>query len=248
METTYHISLILPCLITLIVIGLIGFTAYMLFGGNQKLKVKRHDETSQRFLQEKAPALLPWEPAKALRDLSSLCVRTAESSGIGPWSHCRGSVRSLSNRRASWLAFSVNTQNREGSIVVHTSANEIMVNVRRKLPPEDKRQAEILIDSRILGYYNLNTREFFDEIGRPIGRITGGKLIVMQGMSNYVTVEMHGSEIAQMNTEPFSWFERILPMPPVFKPYRLSLTAQEEWWLVALYAIALYRDCLTTSI
>ena len=248
METTFSISLILPFFITLIVIGLIGFTAYMLFGGSQKLKVKRRDETSQRFLQEKTPTLLPWEPAKAIRDLSSLCVRRAESSAIGPWSHWRGTVRSLSNRRASWLAFSVNTQNRDASIIVHTSANEIMINVSRELPPENKRRAKILIDSRIFGYYNLNTREFFDEIGRPIGRITGGKLIVMQGISNYVTVIMHGSEIAQMNTEPFSWLERILPMPPVFKPYRLSLSTQEEWWLIVLYAIALYRDCLISSI
>jgi hypothetical protein len=248
METTFSISLLLPGFITLIVIGLIGFTAYMLFGGNEKLKVKRRDETSQRFLQEKTPTLLPWEPAKALRDLSSLCVRTAESSAIGPWSHCRGTVRSLSNRRASWLAFTVNRQNRDGSIVVHTSASEIMITVHRAFTSEDKRQAEILIDNRVLGYYNLNTREFFDETGKPIGRITGGKLILMQGISNYVTVKMRGSEIAQMNTQPFSWFEGILPMPPVFKPYRHNLTTQEQWWLVALYAIALYRNCLSSNI
>lgn len=248
METSFSINLILPNIIILIVIGLIGFTIYMLFGGNQKLKVKRRDETSQHFLQEKVPKLLPWEPEKALRDLSSLCVRTVESSGIGPWSHCRGSVRSLSNRRASWLAFTVNTQNREGSIVVHTSANTIVVNVRRELSSGDWRQAEILIDGRIFGYYNLRTRVFFDKVGGPIGRLKGGKMIVMQGMSNYVTVEMHDTEIAQMNTEPFSWFERILPMPPVFILLRRSFTTQEEWWLVALYSIALYRDCLTGSI
>lgn len=248
METTISISLFLPFLLILIVMGLIGFMAYMALGGGKRLKVKRRDETSQRFLREKIPTLLPWEPAKALRDLSSLCVRTGESSGIGPWSHCRGTVRSLNKRREAWLAFTINTQNKEGSIFVHTSANELIVNVRRGLQPEDGRQAEIIIDGRILGRYNFKTRAFFDEIGKPVGRLKGGKMIIMQGMSNYVTVKIHGADIALMNTQPFSWFERILPMPPVFKINRRNLTANEEWWLIALFAIALYRDCLTTSV
>lgn len=248
METTFSISLILPCLITLLVMGLIGFTAYMIFGGGKKLKIKRRDETSQRFLGEKIPTLLPWEPSKALRDLSSLCVRTAESSGIGPWSHCRGTMRSLNKWRDAWLAFTVNTQNREGRIVLHTSANKLIVNVRSGSPNVDGRQAEIIIDGKILGRYNLKTRVFFDETGKPIGRLKGGKMIIMQGMSNFVTVEMQGSEIAQMNTQPFNWFERLLPIPPVFKINKQVLTGNETWWLIALFAIALYRDCLTSSV
>jgi hypothetical protein len=248
MDTYFNNNSILPCLIILMVIGLFGFTVYMMFGGGKRLKIKRRDETSQHFLIEKIPALLPWEPGKSLYDLSSLCVRTAQSSAIGFWSHCRGTVRSLSNRRASWLAFAVNTQNRAGSIIVHSSAYEITVNVRRGLPPEDRRQAEIRINGKIFGNYDLKTREFFNETGKPIGRLKGGKLILMQGMSNYVTVEMYGAEITEMNTQPFSWFDRILPMPPVFKPIRISLTAQEECWLLAIYAIQLYRDCCTTSV
>jgi hypothetical protein len=73
-------------------------------------------------------------------------------------------------------------------------------------------------------------------------------MIIMQGMTNYVTVEMHGEDIAQMNTEPLNWFERILPIPPVFKLYRHHPTAEEEWWLIALLAVSIYRDCLTTSV
>ncbi len=248
METTFSISLILPFLLTLVVMGLIVFTAYMIFGGGNKLKVKRRDETSPRFLGEKIPILLPWEPAKALRDLSSLCVRISESSAIGPWSHCRGTVRSLSNLHESWLAFTVNSQNREGSIVLHTSANEIIVNVSRVIRYNNSRQAVIRIDGQFFGRMNLETREFFDMVGKSLGRLTGGKMIILQGMSNYVTVEMYGLEIAQMNTQHFSWFERIMPMPPAFKINRPSLTANEEWWLIALFAISLYRDCLTSSV
>ena len=228
--------------------GLIGFTAYMVFGGGKKLKIKRRDETSQFFLQKKTSALLPWEASKALRDLSSLCVRTAESSAIGPWSHCRGTVQSLTSRRDSWLAFTVNSQNREGSIVLHTSVNEIIVNVRRVGPPDNSQQAEIRIDNQFLGRMNLDTKVFFDKAGKPIGKLKGGKMIIMQGMSNYVTVEMNGADIAEMNTQPFNWFDRLIQMPPIFKLYRRSLTTNEEWWLLALYATSLYRDCLTGSV
>lgn len=134
METTFSITLVLPFLLIFVVMGLICFTALYDFRRWEKLKVKRRDETSRSFLQNKIPSLLPWEPSKALCDLSSLCVRIAESSAISPWSHCRGTARSLRSWHDSWLAFTVNTQKREGSIVLHTSANEIIVTVRRGVP------------------------------------------------------------------------------------------------------------------
>lgn len=248
METTISITLILPFLLTLVVMGLICFRAYMIFGGGKKLKLTRRHVTTRNFLQNKIPSLLPWEPSKALRDLSSLCVRTVESSAIGPWCHCRGIVQSLSSRRDSWLAFTVNTQKREGSIVLHTSANEIIVNIHRGVPPNNSRQVEIRIDGQCLGKMNLDTRVFFDEVGKPIGKLKGGRMNVMQEMSNYVTVEIHGADTAEMNTQPFDWFARLLPMPPVFKINRGSLTEKEQGWLIALFATTLYRDCLTSSV
>jgi hypothetical protein len=142
----------------------------------------------------------------------------------------------------------VNTQKREGSVVLHTSANEIIVTVRRGVPPNNSRHAEILIDGQYFGKMNLDTRVFFDEVGKPIGKLKGGRMIVMQGMSNYVTVEIHGADIAEMNTQPFDWFARLLPMPPVFKINRRNLTENEQWWLIALFATALYRDCLAFSV
>ena len=99
METTLGPIHLLPIPLILIVIVLVIFTLYMVLGGGSRLKDKRRYETSSRFLEEKAPELLPWNPATALHDLSSLCVRTGESSGIGGWSHCRGTMQSLSRRR-----------------------------------------------------------------------------------------------------------------------------------------------------
>ena len=248
METTLSPIYLLPIPLIMVVVVLIIFTIYMVLGGGNRLKNKRRDETSPRFLGEKTPILLAWEPVKALQDLSSLCVRTGESSGIGNWSHCRGTMQSLSRRRDAWLAFTVNTYKREGSIVVRTSMNTLIVKVSRDSLPGGRRQAEVMIDGLVFGRMNIETREFFDQAGQRVGRLTGGKTIIMQGMTNYVTVEMHGQDIAEMNTEPFSWFERIMPIPPVFKLYRHHLTADEGWWLIALFALALYRDCLNTSV
>lgn len=248
MEITPSPIFLLPIPLIMVVVVLVIFTIYMVLGGGSRLKDKRQDETSPRFMEEKVPGLLPWEPTKALQDLSSLCVRTGESSGIGGWSHYRGTMQSLNKRRDAWLAFTVNTQKREGSIVVRTSMNTLIVKISNDSLPGGRRQAEVMIDGRILGRMNPDTREFFDEAGGLIGMLKGGKTIIMQGMTNYVTVVMHGVDIAQMNTEPFSWFERILPIPPVFKIYRQALSADEEWWLIALLAVAIYRDCLTTSV
>jgi hypothetical protein len=238
----------LPLLI-LIILGLFGFTGYLLFGGLNKLKTKRRDETSHRFLQEKTPTLLPWQSTKALTDMSSLCVRTGESSGLGGgWSHCRGTVRSLNNWRDAWLAYTVNTHQREGTVDVHTSANTLLVTVSKRRMSRGIRYAEIKLDGRTLGGVNIDTRDLFDEIGRPLGKMTGGHTIIMGGMTNYVTVEIDGHEVAQMNTEVFSRLERLGPMPPVFRYLDPQLSADEEWWLVALLAIALYRDCISPSV
>jgi hypothetical protein len=239
---------ILPILI-LIVLGLFVFTVYMLFGGGNKLRIKRRDETSHRFLQEKTPTLLPWQISRALTDMSSLCDRTGESSSLGGgWSHCRGTVQSLNNQRDAWLVYTVNTQQREGTVDVHTSANKLLVTVSRGLKPRGTRYAEIKLDGHTLGGVNIDTKDLYDEIGRPLGKMTGGHKIIMGGMTNFVTVIIEGREIAQMNTEMFSRFERLGPTPPVFRYLDSQLSAEEEWWLVALLAIALYRDCLSPSV
>jgi hypothetical protein len=240
------LSCVIPAILTLIVLGLFVFTVYMLFGGGNKLKVKLRDVTSQRFLREKIPNLLPWNPTQALFDMSSLCVRTGESSGLGGgWNHCRGTVQSLNNRREAWLAYTVNTHKQEGNVVMHTSTNKLLVNVSRKSLTRNMRYAEITIDGQTLGSMNIETRELFDSVGRSLGRIKGGRTIIMQGMTNYVSVEINGREIAQMNTEPYSWFERLGPMPPALRIIDNQLSPDEEWWLVGLMAIALYRDCLS---
>jgi hypothetical protein len=240
---------IFPVILTFIVLGLFLFTLYMVFGGGDKLKIKLRDETSQRFLQEKIPTLISWNPTQALFDMSSLCVRTGESSGLGGgWSHCRGTVQSLKNRREAWLAYTVNTHRQEGNVVLHTSTNQILVTVNRKRLSRGMRYAEIIIDGQSLGSMNIETRELFDNRGRSLGRTIGGRTIIMQGMTNYVSVEINGREIAQMNTEPFSWFERLGPMPSVFRIKDNQLIPEEEWWLVGLLAIALYRDCLSSSV
>jgi hypothetical protein len=243
----FSLSCIIPPILILIVFGLFVFTVYMVFGGGEKLKVKLRDETSQRFLQEKIPTLLPWKPTQALVDMSSLCVRTGESSGLGGgWSHCRGTVQSLNNRRDAWLAYTVNTHKQVGNIVMHTSTNKLLVNVSRE--QGGMRHAEIIIDGQTLGSVNIDTRDLFDKAGQQLGRMTGGRTIIMQGMINYVTVEIHGREIAQLNTESYSWNERLGPMPPTFRINDRQLSTEEEWWLVALLAIALYRDCLSPSV
>jgi hypothetical protein len=235
--------------IILIVLGLFVFTVYMLFGGADKLRGRLRDDTSQRFLHEKIPALLPWNPSQALPDMSSLCVRTGESSGLGGgWSHCRGTVQSLKNSRAAWLAYTVNTRKQEGQVVLHTSRDQMLIEVSRGELPSGMRLARVEINGRALGSINIDSREFFDEIGRPLGRMTGGRGIIMGGMTNYVAVEMQGRVIAEMNTEMFSRFERLGPMPPAFKLDEPRLSPEEAWWLVALLAVALYRDCLSPSV
>lgn len=244
----FSIGCFLPIVI-LIVLGLFVFTVYMLFGGGKKLKVRRRDQTSPQFLREKVPTLVQWNLEQALSDLSSLCVCTGESSGLGGgWSHYPGTVRSLNDWRNAWLAYTVNTDKREGNIVMHSSANKLLVNVSRGRLPRGMRYAEFSIDGQTIGGMNIETRELFDERGRSVGKMRGGKTIIMTGMTNYVTVEIHGREIAQMNTEVYSRLERLGSMPPVFRIYGHQLSEYEQWWLVALHGISLYRDSLTSSV
>ena len=87
---------------------------------------------------------------------------------------------------------------------MHTSINKLLIKVTRDSGSRGMRYAEIYIDGRILGGVNIETRELFDDINRLLGNMIGGSSIIMQGMTNYVTVEIHGREIAKMNTEPFS--------------------------------------------
>ena len=242
-------GIIFATVLTLVVMGLLVFTLYMLSGGGNKLKVKRRDETSRQFLQEKKPALLSWKGVEALSDLSSLCVRRGESSGLGGgWSHCRGTVQSLTNHGKAWLAYTVNTHRRLGTVEVHTSTNKLLVNVTGDRLKRGMRYAEITVDGQALGGMRIETRELFNDLRIPIGKMRGGRTIIMRGMTNYVGVEIHNREIAQINTEPYSWFERLGPMPPAFRLRMLQLTPDEEWWLVGLLAVALYRDCLFSSV
>jgi len=37
-------------------------------------------------------------------------------------------------------------------------------------------------------------------------------------------------------------------MPPAFKIHVPQLTADEQWWLVALLGLALYSDCLSPDV
>lgn len=238
----------LPILL-LVILGLLVFTVYMLIGGGNKLKIKRRDVTSHSFLQEKTPSLLPWQLPEAIADMSSLCVRTGESSSLGGgWSHSRGTVRSLKNWRKAWLAYTVNTHRRDGTVEMHTSDNKLFITVSKERLPRGMRYAEIKLDNSTLGGVNIDNRDLFDNVGRPLGKMTGGHTIIMGGMTNYVTVEIDGREIAQMNTEMFSIFERIGPMPPVFRYIDHPLSTGDEWWLVALLGIGLYRDSLSPSV
>lgn len=241
----YNLRGVFLLFLSLIVIGLFLFSVYMLFVGGNRMKVKLHDQTSRDFLREKTPTLLPWHTEQALSDISSLCVHTGVFSRLGGrWSHGRGTIQSLKNWRDAWLAYAINTHEHGGSVVMHTSTNRIDIKVEGENPPQRLKKAKITVDNRVLGSMNIETRELFDELGQPLGRVKGGSAIIIRGMSNYVTVEIRGKEIAQINTEPYRLLERIGPMPPAFRIYETRLSTDNKWWLIALYAIALYRDFL----
>ena len=99
---------------------------------------------------------------------------------------------------------------------MHTSDNKLVVNVTGDRLQSGVRHAEILVDGQAFGSMNIETRELFNEMGIPIGRVMGGRRIIMQGMTNFVSVEIYGREIANMNTELYSWFNRLGSMPPPF--------------------------------
>lgn len=207
------------------------------------------DDRSPSFLQKTTPTLLLWDPARALPDMSSLCLSRKVGSGLGGGrSHCRGTVQSLRNWREAWLAYTVNTQARYGSIELHTSSNRLLVDVRRDAGARGRREAFITIDGKPLGSMRLESRKLLDRQSQPIGCLTGGRTFLMQGMTDYRTLEMGGREIAEINDEPLARLERLGPTPPAFRIHQPRLSPDEEWWLVALLAIAIYANCLSSDV
>jgi hypothetical protein len=238
-----------PLLLIVVVLALVVFTAYLVFGGADRMMDRMRDEVGPRFLQEAIPNLLPWEPERALPDMSSLCKRRGQSSGLGGGrSYARGTVQSLDDRGSAWLAFTVDTQRREGVVKMHTSANAMEVHIRRDQAHWVGRQALITVDGRPLGSMGLEDSELYDVDGRPLGRVSGGAKLIMQGMTDYRTLEIDGEPVADINHEPLSPLERLGPMPAAFIIYKRDLSEDERWWLVALFAIALYSDSLSGDV
>jgi len=226
------------------------FVVYMVLGGAGRLMDRLRDETGPRFLRETVPTLLPWEPSRALRDMSSLVRRQRSSSGLGGGrAHARGTVQSLSNRRDAWLAYTVNTHRRLGTVTLHTSANTLLIEIARdESLPRGGRRASITVDGKPLGSVNLETSELFDAQRRPLGQLAAGRTLIMQGMTDYRTVEMGGRALAEINDEPLGPLDRPGPMPPAFRIHAPQLSADEQWWLVALLGLALYSDCLSPDV
>jgi hypothetical protein len=240
---------VFPLLLIVVVLALVVFTIYLISGGANRMMDRMRDEVGPRFLEETIPTLLTWEPQRALPDVSSLCKRRGQSSGLGGGrSYARGTVQSLENRGSAWLAFTVDTQQREGVVKMHTSANAMEVHIRRDSAHWAGRQALITIDGRPLGSFSLKSSELYGVDGQPLGRLSGGAKLIMQGMTDYRTLEIDGDPVADINYEPLSPLERLGPMPAAFVIYKKELSEQEEWWLVALFAIALYSDSLSGEV
>lgn len=240
---------LLPIILTTFVLGLIGFTIYMVLGGAGRLMDRLRDEVGPQFLRETVPTLLPWELSQALPDMSSLCRSRRSGSGLGGGrSHCRGTMHSLSNHGKAWLAYVVNTHRRYGTVELYTSKNRLLVDVRGDPSRRGYRVADITVDRDRLGSVRLEDGELYDAAGRPLGCMRGGRIMLMQGMVNYRTVDLRGRAIAEINTEPLGPLDRPGPMPPAFRMHLPEQSVDEQWWLVGLLAIALYSDCITSDV
>lgn len=240
---------VFPLLLIVVVLALVAFAVYLVFGGADRMMDRMRDQVGPQFLEDTIPSLLPWEPQRALSDISSLCRRRGQSSALGGGrSYARGTVQSLEDRGSAWLAFTVDTQRREGVVKMHTSANAMEVHIRRDPSRWVGRQALITVDGRPLGSVGLEDSEPYDVDGRRLGRISGGTKLIMQGMTDYRTLEMDGEAVADINHEPLSPLERLGPMPAAFIIYKKDLSEDEEWWLVALFAIAVYSDSLSGGV
>jgi hypothetical protein len=237
-----------PFLLTVLVLGLVFFTAYMVLGGARRLMDKLRDEVGPRFLREKTPTLLRWEWTRALQDLSSLTRRRGQSTGLqGGRSHRRGTMQSLADRHEAWLAYTVDRQRRAGIVKIHTSDNTMEIHVRHGGGTFPGRHAMVVADGAPLGSYNFETREIFGPDGRGLGRITGGLRILTQGIPDYHVLELEGREVVAVNFEPFSPLERLGPMPAVFLLRLPKISRNEEWWLLATLGIALFEESLSSD-
>jgi hypothetical protein len=238
-----------PTSLTVAVLGLALFTIYLVLGGAARLMDRLRDEVGPRFLEEKTPTLLDWDWSRALEDLSSLTRRRGQSSGLqGGRSHLRGTVQSLDRRRDAWMAYTVDTQRRNGMVKIRTSASSMDIHIRQVGGPLPGRHAMVVMDEVPMGSYSFETREIFTPRGQRLGQLAGGLRILTQGMTNYRELELGGQVVAEINFEPFSPLEHLGPMPPFFRPRLQRLSQDEQWWLLAMLGIALYEDSLSPDI
>jgi hypothetical protein len=239
---------VLPCLLILVVLGLVVFVGYMVFGGSGRMKDRLRDEVGPQYLRETITTLLPWDSTRAIADIASRVKGRKTSSGLGPWSHSRGTVQSLNNARDAWLAYTVDTQRRLGRVSLHTSSHRIIIDVRSAANDRGRREALITIDGRALGSVLIDRDDVLDAHRQPLGHLSRGRTLIMQGMTNYRTLTIGGRNIAEVNFEPLGPLDRPGPPPPAFRVHQPALSHDEQWWLVALLGIALYKESLSSDV
>jgi hypothetical protein len=238
---TDYLPLLAPVLVLgLFMLGLFVLVGYLTVGGGASSRMQsRREEVSPRFLRETVPRLLPWEPSRALADLSSLCRGRAEMSALGGgMHHSRGTMQSRSHPGDAWLAYTVNAQRGYGVAVLRTSASELSVEVKGGV----ERFAVVTVDGQPLGTVRTDSSEILDPSGRPLGRVARGELITTYGMTNYRDVELNGRRVAEINGNLLHPGQRLGSPPPAFRIQAPDLSPDEERWLLALLALELYTD------
>ncbi len=219
--------------------AVVALAIYLMLGGAGKRMRRVREEISPRFLRGTVSSLLPWSPQHGLADLSSLCRGQAEMSALGGTTyHARGTMQSQSQSAMAWLAYTVNIRRRQGTVILHTSANELVAEV----DTERDRTATVRVDGRPFGTVRMRTGEMADLLGRPVGRLSRGKAVTIYGMTNYRDVELNGRRVAEINGNLLHLGQRLGPSPPAFRLHDADLSCEEVWWLLALLALELYFD------
>lgn len=202
-----------------------------------------------RYLGEAAPNLLPWPP-QPLTALASH-IRLAEATRNSEQLFFRGHL-GHATEDAAWLAFEMNNQPDDQRISLQTHQRRI------DLRFIDRDQADAQThDGRPIG--TLNRARAIIELVSPDGFAIGdyqlaAKPTVLPDLPSnsqpyYGPLRMNNNLLIEINSNlitPRTTLTERLPAPPLLSNPPLSLTTDQEDWLLALIAWqifqSLYRD------
>lgn len=239
-QTYWTIFGVFPFILVLVVIALVIFSAYMIFGGAGIRYERLKNEIGPKFIRNTAPSLQIWDPMRAFSDMSSELWRTTELSFFGGrWSHARGTIRSLNNRTDKWIAFVLCIRGHGGQIDLRTFSSDLSLEYADNL-------GIFRIAVTLKGYINTRS-EILDQSGQLIGHIRYHPANTPMGRGNNTTLETDGKEIAKISCLS-DLGDRLWKAPPLVQETSQNISSNEADWVLAVIAMRLYSHCRTTRL